>query len=64
MGQLLLQQADDLNFRKVSAVAHVWRVEDGEMKARPGGGPAAASDLTLGPTASVLATYPQHREAR
>lgn len=30
MGQLLLQQADDLDFREVGAVAHVWR-EDGEV---------------------------------
>lgn len=34
MGQLLLQQADDLDFRKVGAIAHVWR-EDGEMSPDP-----------------------------
>lgn len=35
MGQLLLQQADDLDFRKVGAVAHVWG-EDGGVRAQPG----------------------------
>lgn len=62
MGQLLLQQADDLDFRKIGAVAHVWRQEDGKVRARTGFGLAAKlNDLVA---AAGVFGYLRHGEAR